>query len=225
VQLLQEGLPLFFVVPWETFDMRTAQICLASRPDYVYGCAVGQIEEYLNIPFFSPVSPDSKLLDMQEAYELGFSLLPRMLSGNRGIVIHGLDQTHAINNELLLMMDEMIISGRRMIDGIDVNEETLAFDAIKEVAGKIENERRNGHFLNHKHTLKWYVKETVPRRDALIDKYRREKWLELGSKSFVQRAHEKAEEILSNHKVPQLSSDIESKIKEIYKKYNIKALW
>jgi len=225
VQLLQEGLPLFFVVPWETFDMRTAQICLASRPDYVYGCAVGQIEEYLNIPFYSPVSPDSKLLDMQEAYELGFSLLPRMLSGNKGIVIHGLDQTHAINNELLLMMDEMIISGRRMIEGIEVNEETLAFDAIKEVSGKIENERRNGHFLNHKHTLKWYAKETVPRRDALIDKYRREKWLELGSKSFVQRAHEKTEEILSKHKVPELSSDIESKIKEIYKKYNIKALW
>jgi trimethylamine--corrinoid protein Co-methyltransferase len=221
VQLLCEGLPLFFVVPWETFDMRTAQICLASRPDYIYACAVGQIEDYLNIPFFSPVSPDSKLLDLQEAYELGFSLLPRMLSGNRGIVIHGLDQTHAINNELLALMDEMIISGKRMLDGIDVNEDTLAFNVIKEVAEKIENQRRNGHFLNHLHTLKWYVKEAVPRRDGLIDKYRREKWLELGSKSFLIRAHEKVEEILSGHKPQPLPKEMEDKITHIYKKYNI----
>jgi len=221
VQLLQEGLPVFFVVPLETFDMRTAQICLASRTDYVYGCAVGQLEEYLNIPFFSPVSPDSKLLDMQEAYELGFSLLPRILSGNKGIVIHGLDQTHAINNELLIMMDEMILSGRRMIDGIDVNKETLAFDALKDVAGKMDGDRRNGHFLNHKHTLKWFTKEWVPRRDAVIDKYRREKWIEAGSKSFLQRANEKVEEILASHKPEPLHKDIEGKIEEIYKKYNI----
>jgi len=221
VQLLQEGLPVFFVVPWETFDMRTAQICLASRPDYVYGCAVGQIEEYLDIPFFSPVSPDSKLLDMQEAYELGFSLLPRILSGNRGIVLHGLDQTHAINNELLVMMDEMILSGKRMKDGIDVNKETLAFDALKDVASEMDGDRRNGHFLNHKHTLQWFTKEWVPRRDAVIDKYRREKWIEAGSKTFLQRANEKVEEILSNYKPEPLPKELEGKIEEIYKKYNI----
>ena len=68
---------------------------------------------------------------MQEAYELSFSLIPRILGGNKATVIHGLDQTHAINNELLLLMDEMMISVRRMLEGIDVNEETLAFNMSK----------------------------------------------------------------------------------------------
>lgn len=221
VQLLQEGLPVLFVVPLEVFDMRTAQICLASRGDFVWACSVGQLEEYLGIPIISPISPDSKLLDMQEAYELSFSLLPRILGGNRATVIHGLDQTHAINNELLMLMDEMMISARRILEGIDVNEETLAFDVLKEVAGKIENNRRTGHFLNQRHTLKWYMKDHIPRRDGIIDKYNREKWIENGSKSFVLRAHEKVEEILKTHKPEPLSGEIESQIKGIHEKFNI----
>lgn len=224
VQVLQEGLPVLFVVPLEVFDMRTAQICLASRGDYVWACAVGQLEDRLGIPIISPISPDSKLLDMQEAYELSFSLIPRILGGNKATVIHGLDQTHAINNELLLMMDEMMISARRMLEGIAVNEETLAFDALKEVAGKIENGRRTGHFLNQKHTLKWYVKEHRPRKDAVIDKYSREKWAAKGSKSFIERAHEAVEEILKNHRPDPLPEEIEKKIKEIHEKYDIPVL-
>lgn len=225
VQLLEEGLPVYFVVPLETFDMRTTQICLASRPDYVYACAVGQIEDYLDIPIFSPVSPDSKLLDMQHAYELSFSLLPRMLSGNKGLVLHGLDQTHAISNELLLMFDEMILSARRMIDGIMVDEERLAFGPLKEVASKMDGNRRNGHFLNHRHTLKWYNKEQIPRRDNLIDKHRREKWLENGSKDFVQRANEKVDDILKNHEPEPLPKDIKDQIKKIHEKYDIPELF
>jgi trimethylamine--corrinoid protein Co-methyltransferase len=221
VQLLSEGLPVLFVVPLEVFDMRTAQICLASRGDYVWACAVGQLEEYLGIPIISPISPDSKLLDMQEAYELSFSLIPRILGGNRATVIHGLDQTHAINNELLLLMDEMIISARRMALGIEVNDETLAFDVLKDVCSKIDKGRRMGHFLNQTHTLKWYVKEHIPRRDNIIDKYNREKWIQNGSKSLYQRASEKVRQILKDHKPEPLSKDLEKKIAEIHKRYSI----
>jgi trimethylamine--corrinoid protein Co-methyltransferase len=225
VQVLQEGLPVLFVVPLEVFDMRTAQICLGSRGDYVWGCAVGQLEDLLGIPIISPISPDSKLLDMQEAYELSFSLIPRILGGNKATVIHGLDQTHAINNELLLLMDEMIISVRRMLEGITVNEDTLAFKALEEVAGKIENHRRTGHFLNHKHTLKWYVQEHRPRRDAVIDKYSREKWAAKGSRSFIERAREKVDEILNSHRPDPLPDEIEKKIKAVHEKYDIPVLW
>jgi trimethylamine--corrinoid protein Co-methyltransferase len=221
VQLLQEGLPVAFVVPLETFDMRTAQICLASRPDYIYGLAVGQVEDYLDIPFMSPVSPDSKLLDLQQGYELSFSLLSRMLCNNKCIVIHGLDQTHAICNELLFLMDEMVLSGKRMLDGIEVNDETLAFEPLKEVAAKMEGNRRNGHFLNHKHTLKWFTPEQLPRKDNIIDKYRREKWLEMGSRSFVKRANEMASTILESHKPEPVSKDIENALNKIHEKYNI----
>jgi trimethylamine--corrinoid protein Co-methyltransferase len=221
VQLLEEGLNVLFVAPLEVFDMRTAQICLASRGDYVWACAVGQLESYLGIPIISPISPDSKLLDLQEAYELSFSLIPRLLGGNKTTVIHGLDQTHAISNELLLLMDEMAISTRRMVQGIEVNDDTLAFDVLQSVCSKIENGRRMGHFLNQTHTLKWYEKEHYPRRDNLIDKYNREKWIQNGSRSFYQRAAERAEKILKEHTPEPLSEDMEKTIKRIHEKYDI----
>ena len=158
---------------------------------------------------------------MQEAYELSFSLIPRMLGGNKATIIHGLDQTHAINNELLLLMDEMIISVRRMVQGIDVNDETLAFDVLKEVCSKIEKGRRMGHFLNQTHTLKWYMKEHLPRRDNIIDKHNREKWIQNESKSFYTRAAEKVQQILKEHIPEPLPPEIEKKIEEIHKKYDI----
>ncbi len=221
VQLLQEGLPVFFVIPHEVFDMKTVQCCLASRGDFVWAGAVGQLEDRIGIPIVSPVSPDSKQLDLQEAYELSFSLLPRMLGGNKATVIHGLDQTHAISVELLMLMDEMMISCRRMVRGIDVNDETLAFDVLAEVAGKVENKRRTGHFLDQRHTLDWYTREHLPRRDNIIDKNRREKWIGGGSKTFFQRAHEKVEDILKKHHPAPLPADVEKEIKRIHGKYGI----
>jgi trimethylamine--corrinoid protein Co-methyltransferase len=221
VQLLQEGLPVYFVIPHEVFDQRTVQCCLASRGDFVWAGAVGQLEAHLGIPIISPISPDSKELDLQEAYELSFSLLPRLLGGNKATVIHGLDQTHAISVELLMLLDEMMISSRRIIRGIDVNDDTLAFAVLKEVAAKVENKRRTGHFLDQRHTLSWYAKEHLPRRDNIIDKHRRENWLAGGSKSLVQRAHERVEEILRKHQPLPLPAAIEKEIARIRKRHNI----
>ena len=135
--------------------------------------------------------PDSKLLDMQQAFELSFSMLSRILSNNKCLVMHGLDQTHAINNELLLLMDDIILSGKRMLEGIEVNDETLALEPLKEVAAKMEGSRRNGHFLNHLHTLKWFSKEQVPRKDNIMTNTEEKNGLRWAQNHFVQRANEK----------------------------------
>jgi trimethylamine:corrinoid methyltransferase-like protein len=45
--------------------------------------------------------------------------------------------------------------------------------------------------------------------------------MELGGKTFVQRAHERVEEILKTHKPEPLSKEIEAKIVEIRRKYKI----
>jgi len=194
---------------------------LSSRGDFVQACAMGQIEKHIGVPILSPVSPDSHMLDMQEAYELGFTLLPQMLGGSRAIVVHGLDTTRAFNNELLLLLDDMITSARRLLDGIDVTPDTLATDVIKNVCSKIEKGRRVGHFLDQRHTLAWYEKEQQPRKDFVFEKHSREKWMELGGKTFIQRANERVKEILRTHKPEPLPKEIEAKIAEIRKKYKI----
>ena len=221
LQLLNKGMAVLWVNVHESFDQRTGMVNLSSRGDFVQACAMGQIEKHIGVPILSPVSPDSHMLDMQEAYELGFTLLPQMLGGSRAIVVHGLDTTRAFNNELLLLLDDMITSARRLLDGIDVTPDTLATDVIKNVCSKIEKGRRVGHFLDQRHTLAWYEKEQQPRKDFVFEKHSREKWMELGGKTFIQRANERVKEILRTHKPEPLPKEIEAKIAEIRKKYKI----
>lgn len=221
LQLLNKGMAVLWVNVHESFDQRTGMVNLSSRGDFVQACAMGQIEKHIGVPILSPVSPDSHMLDMQEAYELGFTLLPQMLGGSRAIVVHGLDTTRAFNNELLLLLDDMITSARRLLDGIDVTPDTLATDVIKNVCSKIEKGRRVGHFLDQRHTLAWYEKEQRPRKDFVFEKHSREKWMELGGKTFIQRANERVKEILRTHKPEPLPKEIEAKIAEIRKKYKI----
>ena len=221
LQLLNKGIAVLWVNVHESFDQRTGMVNLSSRGDFVQACAMGQIEKHIGVPILSPVSPDSHMLDMQEAYELGFTLLPQMLGGSRAIVVHGLDTTRAFNNELLLLLDDMITSARRLLDGIDVTPDTLATDVIKNVCSKIEKGRRVGHFLDQRHTLAWYEKEQQPRKDFVFEKHSREKWMELGGKTFIQRANERVKEILRTHKPEPLPKEIEAKIAEIRKKYKI----
>ena len=221
LQLLNKGIAVLWVNVHESFDQRTGMVNLSSRGDFVQACAMGQIEKHIGVPILSPVSPDSHMLDMQEAYELGFTLLPQMLGGSRAIVVHGLDTTRAFNNELLLLLDDMITSARRLLDGIDVTPDTLATDVIKNVCSKIEKGRRVGHFLDQRHTLAWYEKEQRPRKDFVFEKHSREKWMELGGKTFIQRANERVKEILRTHKPEPLPKEIEAKIAEIRKKYKI----
>jgi len=221
LQLLNKGMAVLWVNVHESFDQRTGMVNLSSRGDFVQACAMGQIEKHIGVPILSPVSPDSHMLDMQEAYELGFTLLPQMLGGSRAIVVHGLDTTRAFNNELLLLLDDMITSARRLLDGIDVTPDTLATDVIENVCSKIEKGRRVGHFLDQRHTLAWYEKEQRPRKDFVFEKHSREKWMELGGKTFLQRANERVKEILRTHKPEPLPKEIEAKIAEIRKKYKI----
>jgi trimethylamine--corrinoid protein Co-methyltransferase len=221
LQLLNKGMAVLWVNVHESFDQRTGMVNLSSRGDFVQACAMGQIEKHIGVPILSPVSPDSHMLDMQEAYELGFTLLPQMLGGSRAIVVHGLDTTRAFNNELLLLLDDMITSARRLLDGIDVTPDTLATDVIENVCSKIEKGRRVGHFLDQRHTLAWYEKEHRPRKDFVFEKHSREKWMELGGKTFIQRANERVKEILRTHKPEPLPKEIETKIAEIRKKYKI----
>ena len=224
LQLLNKGMPIIWCALHETFDQKTAAVNFASHGNFVQACAIGQIEKYIGAPTLSSVIPDSKLLDMQESYELAFLLLSQILGGSNLMVIIGMDSANAFNNELLLLLDDMVIAARRLLDGIDVNPDTLAAGVIKNVCGKLEKGRRVGHFLDQRHTLTWYEKEQQPRRDYVFEKHSREKWMELGSKSFVQRAHERVEEILKTQKPEPLPIEIEGKIAEIRKKYRIEHL-
>ena len=106
----------------------------------------------------------------------------------------------------LVMSDEIIGMSRRISQGIEVNEETLAVEAIDRVGP-------GGNFLSDDHTMNHFRKEHW--RPKLMDRWNYETRATQGRKTMAERIREKTREILATHKAPQVPQDVMGRIKAI----------
>ncbi len=105
----------------------------------------------------------------------------------------------------LVMDNEFAGMIKHVLNGIPVNDETLAVDVIHSV-GPFKD------FLGTKHTLKHRKSQSQPQ---LIDRRRRPKWEELGKTDIYERATAKAKEILESHQPDPLPDSVLSEIRMI----------
>ena len=105
----------------------------------------------------------------------------------------------------MVMDNEFARMIKYLVQGIPVNDETLAVDVIKEIGvGK--------DFLSHASTYKHMRTQSQPK---LIDRRMREDWQAAGSTDIYQRALEEARYILENHKPDPLPDDVLAAIRFI----------
>ncbi len=105
----------------------------------------------------------------------------------------------------MVMDNEFARMIKYLVQGIPVNDETLAVDVIKEIGvGK--------DFLSHASTYKHMRAQSQPK---LIDRRMREDWQAAGSTDIYQRALEEARYILENHKPDPLPDDVLAAIRSI----------
>ena len=90
----------------------------------------------------------------------------------------------------LVMDNEFAGMIKHAVQGVVVNDETLAADVIREIGvGK--------DFLSHESTYKHMRSQSQP---TLIDRNMREDWTAAGSTDIYHRSLEQAKFILENHK-------------------------
>lgn len=189
-------------------DMRDAQMSYGAPELSLALSGFVDIAHYYGVPTWGTAGcSDSKLPDEQAAVEATFSSLFSMLSGAN--LVHDVGylesgKTGAL--EVIVMVDEIIGYIKRIAQGIEVNEETLAIDAIEEVGP-------GGHFLTHSHTLRNFRKELW--QPDLSDRQTWSKWVEGGKKRMEDRTREKTQLILKTHTPAPLSSQAEEKIQEV----------
>ncbi len=130
-----------------------------------------------------------------------------MLAGAN--VIYGagmieLGQTFSL--EQLVMDNEIIGLCRRAVRGIQVNEETVAIDLIKEVG-------IGGDFLAKRHTLqKMKDEQSYP---TIMSRDMRGNWSKKGSKSAIELAHQTVLNVLKEHKAQPIDNDILEAMKAV----------
>jgi len=108
----------------------------------------------------------------------------------------------------LVIDDEIAAMVKRVISGIDFEDTLMGVDLIKEIG-------IGGHFLSERHTLDHLRSEQV--QSTVIDRRVREDWVDLGSKSIIQSANEKAAELIRTHKPDPLPEDMVKELKRIVK--------
>jgi len=110
--------------------------------------------------------------------------------------------------EQLLIDAEIVRMIRRVMQGIAVNDETLAAEVIKAVGPA-------GTYLSQRHTMKHMRTESSQAR--LIDRRNLETWEKQGGKDISARANDEAKRILETHKPTPLPDDVVREIKNIIK--------
>jgi trimethylamine--corrinoid protein Co-methyltransferase len=103
--------------------------------------------------------------------------------------------------------NEIIGMALRLLKGIQVDDETLAFEAIRE-AGP------SGNYLSSLHTVKFMRQEYFPQ--TLADRQTREAWEESGALDGRTRARQRAKEILRAHSPKGIDRKIDREIRQAF---------
>jgi len=110
--------------------------------------------------------------------------------------------------DLLVLCNEFIGQVRRLQQGILVNKEYLAVDAVRRVG-------IGGHFLGDEHTFNHFRENWKP---DLTDRNTYEAWLGNGGTSMGQRTKARIQHILETHKPQPVSPETDKAIDRVLDK-------
>ncbi|MEW6266345.1 MAG: trimethylamine methyltransferase family protein [Thermodesulfobacteriota bacterium] len=193
-------------------NMSTGSPAFGSINNSLMEAMFNQMWRRYEVPNWNTASAwvSSKAIDYQAAYECAMAALSCALSGTSAVLLQGGLTGELTAHPIKAIMDDdiagMII---RYLEGIQINDETLAVDLIQQV-GPIP-----GHFLTTAHTRKWWKKEQfVP---TVADRLTFPEWAAQGMKKAIDHARERMEAILATHKPEPLPPDQEKAVEDILK--------
>lgn len=199
-ELMKPGLPVV-MSPRVTFiDMRTA-IGLWAAPEMgVAGLCSAQMSNYYNIPCEpTGFSCSSKICDEQAGFERMFNALVPALGGAAILGTAGSGDNALIADYATTVMDDEICSIiKHVVKEKEVNEDTLAVEAIREVVNGDRNFLGNMHTLRHLRSELW--------SPTLSERRTYESWDETRV-SYGENAMAKAKELYANHKCTPLTEE------------------
>jgi len=190
-QLVNPGTPVIYGSVSSSADLRDLKYIAGAIEMGLLNAAGAQLAQFYRLPFYATAGmSDAKTIDAQCGYESALSSLLCALGGAN--FIHDaaglLDFALSVSYEKYVVDNEIIGMVMRAVEGIKVDEDTLAFDLIKEVGP-------GGNFVSAKHTRKYMRTEHY--QPTLSDRDHLEEWQAKGKRDTYARARNRVEEILA----------------------------
>jgi trimethylamine--corrinoid protein Co-methyltransferase len=179
-----------------SLDMRTL-VQPYSSPDK-QGVAQAMAHFY-NVPMFALGGcTDAKCVDQQAGIEAALTLMMNALTGSH--IVHDLGYLESglcYSLVQLVICNEIVSWLGHGLRGVDVSDVALAVDLIDKVGP-------DGQFLDSDHTRAHFRERWYP---TLFERDKHSRWVDQGSKTLAQRAADRVESILTEHRPEPISPD------------------
>jgi len=211
-QMASPGSPVLYGAIPSMADLKTMGYVGGGIEFGLMNAAISQMAQSIQVPNYNSAGlTESKLPDIQAGYEKAYSICLCVLAGSNYIhhAAGMLESMRAVAYEQFVIDNEIIGMALRLVRGIQVDEETLGFEAMREVGP-------SGNYLFSMHTVSWMRQEYF--RQTLADRQTRDAWENSGALDGRERARRKAKEILQTHSPKGIDPKIDQEIK---KKFDI----
>lgn len=209
VNLMVPGHPAIYGTWPFVSDLRTGAMSGGSGEQAVLMAACGQMGRFYNLPTgIAAGMADAKFPDAQSGFEKGYTVTLAAHSGAN--LIYESAGMHAsllgCSYEGMVIDNDMLGAINRTVRGIEVNDDTLSIESIRDVC--------NGpnHFLGHEQTLSLMQSEYV--YPDVGDRTSPKEWQERDQPVLMEQANQRVEQMLSTHFPEHVSAEVDARIRE-----------
>ena len=207
-QVENPGAPAIIASFLSSMDMRSGSPTFGTPEPALGSLVMGQLARRWNLPLRCAGSfTTSKLPDAQAMQQSTMSLMSAIQSGGN-YQLHSagyLDGLLSMSYEKFVMDTDVLGAAHAYYAGIDVNEDTLAFEALAQ----------NGpgeHLFGCDHTMRHY--QSAYWDSQLDDNQPWETWDEQGGDDMATRANRRWKQVLAEYQPPPLKEDLDEALRD-----------
>ncbi|MDY6917617.1 MAG: trimethylamine methyltransferase family protein [Chloroflexota bacterium] len=209
-QVFSPGAKVLYGAVPTTMDLRNMDFRMGSVEMGIMNAAAVQLAKLYNLPIYASSGvTEAKRPEIQAGFEKGVSSLTVALTGADYIHLAAgmLDSGNSISYEQFVIDDEIVGMIHRILQGIRVNEDTLAYDVIQNVGPR-------GNFVAEDHTIEHMMDEFF--YPSLSVHCGFDVWEEQGQPDMLHRAKDRVNHILEESREGLLDQEVILEVKKAF---------
>jgi len=209
-QLKNPGAPFLYGHGVHHLDMKS-MVSVYGAPEFQLARVMAaEMGRFYGLPVWGYAAhSDSKVIDGQAAADAQFSVLVALMARtNLNHDVGYLESGLTNSPEMMVLTNEIISMTRPFVQGLAIDDETLALDVIDEVGP-------GGQFTSHRHTMNHWRSLWNP---DIFDRQRLDRWRARGEKDVNARIKEKTISLMQDHQVEPLPSQAQNEISSLLSK-------
>jgi trimethylamine--corrinoid protein Co-methyltransferase len=210
VQVLAPGAKVLYGAVPTIMDLRKMDFTLGSVEMAMMNASAVQLAKLYNLPIYASAGvTEAKRPDIQAGFEKTVSSLTVAMTGADYIHLAAgmLDSANSISYEQYVIDNEIIGMISRILSGIKVNEDVMAFDVIERVGP-------GGNFVTEDHTIDHMKDEFFYPNLSVRCNF--DVWEERGKQNMLSQAYVRVREILEDGKDGLLDHETISEIRRAF---------